>query len=149
MTTAAVTTNVSVTSASAPGRGLNIALWIAQVLLAIVFGLAGAMKVFTPIDVLSRNMSWVKDAQVLIRFIGVSELAGMLGILLPSITRIRPKLTSLAAVGLFIVMLLATGFHVSKGELSALPVTLGLGALSAFVAWGRFRRAPIRARAMR
>ena len=126
-----------------PARGLNITLWVAQVLLALVFGLSGSMKVFTPIEMLSKNMSWVRDAELLIRFIGISELAGMLGLLLPSLTRIKPRLTSLAALGLVVVMVLATGFHVSRGEFHALPITLGLGALAAFVAWGRFRKAPI------
>lgn len=57
--------------------------------------------------------------------------------------RIQPKLTLLAAFGLVLVMLLASGFHVVRGEYFALPITLGLGALAAFVAWGRAWKAPI------
>ena len=129
-----------------PARGLSISLWIAQILLALVFGFAGAMKLFTPIEELAKNAAWIKDSEFLIRFIGTSELVGALGMVLPSLSRIKPKLTSLAAVGLFVVMVLATGFHVMRGEAKFTPMPLALGALAAFVAWGRFRKAPIAAR---
>ena len=129
--------------ADKPARGLSIALWIAQILLALVFGFAGTMKLFTPIAELAKHAAWIKDSAFLIRFIGTSELAGGLGMLLPSLTRIKPKLTSLAAVGLFVIMVLATGFHLMRGEAKFTPMTLALGALAAFVAWGRFRKAPI------
>ena len=129
-----------------PARGLHIALWIAQILLALVFGLSGAMKVITPIEELAKNAAWIRDSEFLIRFIGISELSGALGMLLPSLSRIKPKLTSLAAVGLFVIMILATGFHLMRGEAKFTPLTLAIGALAAFVAWGRFRKAPIVAR---
>jgi len=142
----AVNVNVSHASSLAsnkPARGLTIALWIAQILLALVFGFAGSMKILTPIEELAKNAAWIKDSELLIRFIGTSEVAGALGMLLPALTRIKPKLTSLAAVGLFIIMVLATGFHLMRGEAKFTPMTLALGALAAFVAWGRFRKAPI------
>jgi uncharacterized membrane protein YphA (DoxX/SURF4 family) len=129
-----------------PARGLSISLWIAQILLALVFGFAGAMKILTPIEELAKNAAWIKDSAFLIRFIGTSELAGALGMLLPSLTRIKPKLTSLAAVGLVIIMILATGFHLIRGEAKVIPMTLLLGAMAAFVAWGRYRKAAIAAR---
>jgi uncharacterized membrane protein YphA (DoxX/SURF4 family) len=129
-----------------PARGLPIALWIVQILLALIFGFAGAMKVFTPIEELAKNAAWIRDSEFLIRFIGISELSGALGMLLPSLTRIKPKLTSLAAVGFFTIMVLATGFHLMRGEAKFTPMTLAIGALAAFVAWGRFRKAPIAAR---
>jgi len=135
--------NASPVTSEAPSRGLSISLWIAQILLALVFGFAGAMKIFTPIEELAKNAAWIKDSQFLIRFIGTSELAGALGMLLPALTRIQPKLTSLAAVGLFVIMILATGFHLMQGEAKFTPMTLAIGALAAFVAWGRFRKAPI------
>ena len=73
-------------------------------------------------------------------------MAGALGVLLPSLSRIKPGLTSLAALGLAVVMVLATGFHLLRGEARFTPLTLALGALAVFVAWGRFRKAPIQAR---
>ena len=146
MTTAVDVAHVPTPSESAaPARslGLGIALWIAQVLLALVFGFAGSMKLLTPIDELAKNAAWIKDAVILIRFIGVSEVAGALGMLLPALSRIRPRLTSLAGLGLFTIMVLATGFHLVRGEARFTPLTIALGAIAGFVAWGRFRKAPI------
>jgi putative oxidoreductase len=76
-------------------------------------------------------------------FIGVAEVLGALGMILPAITRIRPKLTGLAGVGLLTIMVLALGFHIMRGELSHTPPVIVLGALATFVAWGRLKKAPI------
>lgn len=133
-------------NAPAPSKAMNVALWIAQLLLAAAFGMAGAMKATTPIAELTPKMPWVANLPYLVRFIGVSELAGALGLLLPALTRIKPWLTPLAALGLVVVMVLATAFHILRGEYPVLPVPLLLGALAAFVAWGRTRKAPIAAR---
>lgn len=126
------------------GKGLHITLWIVQIVLALMFGMAGAMKATTPIAVLSKKMAWVESVPSgLVRFIGLCELAGAMGLILPAATRIKPGLTALAATGLLAIMVLAVPFHVSRGEtkLIAAPVTLGL--LAAFVAWGRLRKAVI------
>jgi putative oxidoreductase len=122
---------------------LNIALWIAQVLLGVAFAMAGFMKLVSPIDELARNMSWVYEARALVRFIGAAELLGALGLVLPSAMRIKPWLTPLAAVGLGVVMVLAMGFHATRGELETLPVNVALGGIAAFIAWGRWKKAPI------
>jgi len=127
---------------------LHIALWVAQGLLAAAFGMAGAMKLATPITALAAQMGWPGDVPAaLVRLIGAAELAGALGLVLPSALRIRPVLTPLAAAGLVAVMVLAAGFHLTRGEASMLPANLILGVLAAFVAWGRYRKAPIPARA--
>ncbi len=132
-----------------PGSiAINVTLWIAQLLLAVAFGMAGIMKSTQPIPDLAAAMGWPGDLPaVVVRFIGASELAGALGLVLPSATRIRPLLTPLAAIGLVLVMLLAALFHISRGEWSALPINVVLGGLAAFVAWGRLRKAPIFPRA--
>ncbi len=144
MSTTATTTAAGV-SGPAPkaARGLNIGLWIAQALLALAFGMAGMMKLLTPIEELAKNADWVLAHPGLMRFIGISEVAGALGILLPALTRMKPALTRLAAVGLLMIMVLASAFHISRGEFNHLPATVILGALAAFVAWGRYRKAPI------
>jgi len=130
-----------------PNRGLHIALWTVQVLLAAMFLMGGFMKTVQPMDVLATSMPFtVVVGMPLTRFIGVSELAGALGLILPALTRIRPGFTPLAGAGLALVMLLAIGFHVAHGEFQALPKNLILGGLAAFVAWGRSRKAPIPAR---
>jgi putative oxidoreductase len=126
------------------GRGVNIALWVVQVILALMFGLAGVMKTTAPIEELVAKMVWPGAMpEALVRFIGACELAGAIGMILPSVTRIQPRLTVAAGVGLAAVMVLAMCFHLSRGELHALPINLGLGSLAAFVAWGRWKIAPI------
>jgi len=114
-----------------------------QAVLAAAFGMAGVMKTTMPIPELAQRMIWPGAIPVpLVRFIGVSELAAALGLILPAATRILPGLTPLAAVGLVAIMALAIPFHVSRGELQALPINLFFGGLAAF-AWGRYRKAPI------
>lgn len=135
------------TKPASAGKGLHVGLWVAQVLLAVAFGMAGAMKAFTPIGELAGSLPWVSEVPAaLVRFIGASELAAALGLVLPAATRIRPGLTVLAAGGLVLVMVLAAIFHLMRGEAGALPVNVLLGGLAAFVAWGRARKAPIPAR---
>ena len=124
------------------GRGFRIALWTAQILLALLFGFAGATKAFAPIAELVKTMPFASNV-ALVRFIGISELAGALGLLLPALTRISPWLTPLAAAALTLVMVLAAGYHVALGEFAHSLVPLALGALSWFIAWGRIYRAPI------
>src|SRR6201988_2591861 len=105
------------TTKNIPSKVLNIALWIAQILLAIMFFNAGRLKLFFPMDVLAVIMPWTIDVPVwLVRFIGTSELLGSIGLLLPSILRIKPKLTPYAAFGFALIMLFAIVFHLSRGE---------------------------------
>lgn len=135
-------------SSTGPSPVLNISLWVVQVLLAVAFGFAGVMKSAAPIADLVEKMVWPGALpEGVVRLIGVSELAAALGLTLPSLTRIKPGLTPLAAAGLVVVMTLAAIFHVTRGEIGALPVNIGLGALAMFVAWGRWKKAPIAPRA--
>ena len=128
-------------------KGLRIGLWIAQALLAAAFTTVGLVKLTTPIDQLQAAMPWVGGTMgPLARYIGVAELLGAAGLVLPSLTRVKPHLTPLAALGLTTVMFFAALTHASRGELGMLPVNATLGALAAFVAWGRARKAPIRPR---
>ena len=123
---------------------MNVALWVAQALLAAAFAIAGAMKTTMPIATLAESLKWAGDLPpALVRFIGACELAGAIGVVVPSMTRIKPTLAPLAAGGLVLIMILASLFHITRGEISALPFTGSLGALAAFVAWGRSRRATI------
>ena len=130
--------------AGAHVRGMHAALWIVQALLGAGFGLGGLMKATLPIDELTDVFGWPADLPLgLVRFIGVSELLGGIGLVLPSLTRIRPLLTPLAALGIMTIMLFAMVFHISRQEWQTLPVNLVFGALAAFVAWGRYRLVPI------
>lgn len=129
-------------------KGWNIALWILQVLLAFAWLGAGFMKATQPIDQLAAaGMGFVNTFPVwAVRFIGISEIAGALGLILPSALRIKPILTPVAGFALALVMVLAALWHVSQGEMAALPSNIILGGLSAFVGWGRLKKAPIAAR---
>lgn len=130
-------------SAQRPSRGLHIGRWVAQVLLAVVFAMAGPMKLTVPAAELAKTTGALVLPVEMVRFIGVAELSGALGLLLPALTRIRPGLTALAAAALVVVMVLATGYHIVRGEFASVPVTILMGVLAAFVAWGRFKKAPI------
>jgi putative oxidoreductase len=125
---------------------MPILLWLVQILLACAFGMAGFMKSTQPIESLAQSgMVWAAQVPVaLVRFIGVSELLGAVGLILPAATKIKPSLTPLAALGLLTIMILAMAFHLSRGEAQALPINMVLGGLAAFVAWGRTKKAPIR-----
>jgi putative oxidoreductase len=128
-------------------RGLNASLWITQLVLAGMFGMAGVMKSSLPLAELAKTLAWTADVPgPLVRFIGAAELAGALGLLLPALLRARPVLTPLAAIGLAVVMVLAAGFHVMRGEFALLGMPIALGTLAAFLAWGRLRAVPITAR---
>jgi len=128
-------------------KGLHIALWVAQVLLALGFGMGGLMKSTTPMAELAAKMPWAGAVpELLVRLIGISEVAAAVGLILPAATKVRPSLTPLAAACLVVVMVLAAIFHVTRGEFEALPINIVLGGLAAFVAWGRHKKAPIAAR---
>jgi DoxX-like family len=130
--------------------GWRISLWAAQVILAVLFGLAGVLKTtMAPAELPPMGIAWATDVPVaLLRFIGAAELLGAIGVVLPALTRILPLLTPAAAVGFATIQVLAIGFHAIRGETGAtLPLNIALLALSLFVIWGRIRKAPIEPRA--
>lgn len=128
-------------------KAIHISLWIAQVLLAVMFILAGLMKATQPIEALAESLPWVSSTSLgLVRFIGVSELLGGIGLILPALLRIKPFLTIWAAIGLAVVMVLAAIFHASRGEYSGIGVNLVFMAIALFVAWGRSKKVPILAK---
>lgn len=119
---------------------MKILTWTVQILLAAAFLMAGFMKSTQPIEQLGAMLPWAKEVPtVMVRFIGISELAGGIGLLLPWMTGIRRNLTPLAAWGLALVMVLAAIYHATRGEFSALPINLVLGGLAAFIAIRRQR----------
>jgi len=126
---------------------LHVTLWVAQCLLAAVFFMAGWTKLSIPFDQLNTVMPWTADVpEPLVRFIGISEFTGAIGLLLPSILKIKPFLTPAAATGLAIVMLLATIFHISRDEFEAIGITLAFGSVAVFIAWGRLKKVPLKSK---
>ena len=125
---------------------MTYVLWIIQVLLALLFLFAGGTKLVLPIEVLMSmgSPNAIPLPGLFIRFIGVCEVLGAIGLILPGLMRTRPTLTPLAAAGLVIIMIGATVLtFLGDGFAMAMP-PLVVGLLAAFVAFGRWRLAPHR-----
>ena len=135
-------------SATATSRkALGITLWVLQVLLASFFVMVGYSHALMPFDQIAQQATWMNDVpRRLSLFIGYAEIAGGLGLIIPGATRLAPWLTPLAALGLATIMILAIPFHVLKGEASVIWMHALIAALAVFVAWGRWRKAPIAGR---
>jgi hypothetical protein len=117
---------------------MNIALWVVQVLLSLVFIAVGGMKLFayTKYKAMLEKNGSSGLTRGLVTFIGIAELAGAVGITLPMVTGVAPWLSAWAAVGLSVIMLLAVGHHLRHREPPVAPAILF--ALGVFVALGRF-----------
>lgn len=136
--------SAAVKSQTSGSKVLNIALWVAQVLIALAFVLIGYSKLTTPIEELSKMMVWTGQyPKVFVRSIGIIDMAGGLGVLLPSVSRILPRLTVIAAICCIALQFLAISFHISRGEAAATPPNFVFLALVIFIAWGRGRKVPI------
>jgi len=123
---------------------MNVVLWILQVLLAVAFFAHGWILLRPSADIAQLMLEslprwfWV--------FLGIAEICAAVGITLPGISRVQPWLVTWAAVGIMIVMVSATVWHVARAEWSSAVVTLILLAMATFVAYARARILPIRAR---
>src|SRR5205085_5673507 len=123
---------------------MNIVLWIVQILLALVFAMAGIMKVTRPFEKLAENMKWAKDVGPRgVRLIGTLEILGAIGLILPAVTGILPWLTPVAAIGLALTMIGAMITHGRRAEYSQIGINVILLLLTLFVAYGRFVIIPI------
>ena len=120
---------------------MNVALWVVQGLLAALFLLAGGMKLVLPVEEMTKQ---IQLPGLFLRFIGVAEVLGAIGLVLPGLLRIRPGLTPLAAAGLVIIMIGATVVTLASGMLAPALISLVVGLLAALVAYGRWRLAPHR-----
>ena len=122
-------------------------LWIVQGLLALIFLFTGGMKLLLPLEVLTEQ---VPLPGLFVRFLGVAEVLGVIGLILPGLLRIRPGLTPLAASGLVIIMIGATTLTLAggvvPGGVTLALISLVVGLLAAFVVYGRWRLAPLRGR---
>ena len=112
-------------------------LWIAQVLLAVFYGLLGGAKVFAPLDEVALWIPWTIEHPLLTRLTGLVDLVGAIGIIAPDLTGFLPKLGFWAAVGLTVLQLFAVAFHLVRHEPSYLPANVVALALSVFVLWAR------------
>lgn len=122
---------------------MNMALWIVQGLLAALFLFAGGTKLVLPIEEMTKQMpmpGWF------LRFIALCEVLGAIGLILPGLLRIQPGLTPLAAAGLVIIMVGAVVVTLMTGDVAMALIPLVVGLLAAFVAYGRWRPAPLSAK---
>jgi len=124
-----------------PTKALGVALWTAQITLAMLFLFAGVMKFVMPVKEMTSGSSLPGS---FFHFIGVMEVLGAIGLVLPCLLRISPFLTPVAACGLVIIMAGATVTSIPMGWISLLPLFVGVAA--AFIAYGRFKLLPIQPR---
>jgi hypothetical protein len=124
---------------SASHRKRNVALWIIQGLLAALFLFSGVTKLILPIEEMTRQIAL---PGLFLRFIGVCEILGALGLILPGIFRVRTGLTPVAATALVIIMIGATVVNLVAGQRVAALITLVVGLLLAFVAYNRSKMLP-------
>jgi hypothetical protein len=120
-------------------RFKNALLWTIQVLLALLFLFSGGTKLILPIAEMTKQISL---PGAFLRFIGVAEVLGALGLILPGLTHIRPILTPLAAAGLTIIMIGATVLTATHLGIGPALFPLATGVLTTFVALSRWRSAP-------
>lgn len=123
---------------------MNVVLWIIQALLALMFLMSGIMKVTRKKEQLAAQMGWVEDfSQPVIQMIGTVEILGALGVILPSLTKILPWLTPLAAAGLVLTMIGASLTHYRRKEFPMIAINTVLLALALAVVIGRFWIMPL------
>lgn len=118
-------------------RTLNIILWVVQFLIAIMMLWASGMKLFQPTEKLAQMWPWVAEHTTLVKFTGIFDLLGGLGIILPNILSIKPKITVFTAWAIVVLMLCASFFHISRGEASSIAINVVFVFMAGFVAWGR------------
>ncbi|MDQ6770025.1 MAG: DoxX family protein [Gemmatimonadota bacterium] len=116
-------------------RMRSTTLWVVQGLLALTFLFAGVMKFVMPVAVMTKDTPYLSG--LFLHFIGVAEVFGAIGLILPSLVRIRPGLTSLAASGLVIIMIGATAITLTTPQPAGALMPLVVGLLATFVAYGR------------
>lgn len=125
-------------------RGWSAALWAAQLLLAAAYGLFGSMKATRPLAELAPMMTWVNQfPEVFVRSLGVAEMLGAVGLILPGLLRIQPQMVRVTAFFILAHQACAVALHASRGEFAALPLNAILIALAALIAWGRKAKAPL------
>jgi uncharacterized membrane protein YphA (DoxX/SURF4 family) len=127
---------------------MKTTLWILQVLWGVSFSMNGFGKIIWYKQALwnqaLQQVPWLYAVpQDLAIFIGIAEFLGGVGLILPAITGVKPKLTPFAAIGLTLVMILAAVFHIARGEYIFVPINLVLGGVAAFIAYGRLVVKPI------
>jgi uncharacterized membrane protein YphA (DoxX/SURF4 family) len=118
---------------------MNTIIWIIQGITALMFAMAGSMKLTQPKEKLVKSLPWVVDFSLpTVRFIGTSELLGATGLIVPMAANVLPILTPIAAIGLTVLMVLAASYHIRKNQYKEVMFNAVLFILSAIIAYARF-----------
>ncbi len=118
-------------------------LWIMQIVMGIYFIAIGVVHFVVP-EGLPGMMAWMYDLDDNVHlFAGTAEILGGLGLILPGWLKIQPKLTTLAAEGLVLMMAGAIVYHISRGEYGNLATNVIIGAVVAVIAYGRGKKTPL------
>jgi uncharacterized membrane protein len=112
---------------------MEIAVWIVSGILALMYLFAGFTKTFTPLEKLKGQMPWVESTQKWTRLIGIVEILGAIGLILPRLLDIAPWLAIVSAFGLALVQLFAIPVHVRRKENKVIPMNVVLFAAALFV----------------
>ncbi|WP_375586886.1 DoxX family protein [Flagellimonas aurea] len=118
---------------------LNMALWLFQILLAVIFVWAGTMKLFQPNGL---PWPWTKENPELVTISGILDLLAGLGLTLPTLLGVRPKMTIYAAYGIIALMIAASIFHSMRGEGDQIGFNIFILFSALFIAWGRHKKVP-------
>jgi uncharacterized membrane protein len=122
---------------------MNIILWILQIFLGLYFVVIGVMHFAVPPG-LPPQMAWMYELRPWLHWVsGIAEILGGIGLILPSLMRIKPQLTVWAALGLVGVMIGAMIWHLTRGEAQNMGLNIILAALLTFIAYGRYKLQPI------
>jgi putative oxidoreductase len=124
-------------------KGLILALWIAQGLISLTLVWGAYAKLLQPLEDTAKMLPWALDNPGLLKFTGIIDLLGGLGIILPAALRIQPKLTVFAAYGIIALMVLGSIFHISRGEAPLIGMNIFIILIAVFIAWGRTKKLPI------
>ncbi|MFK7949849.1 MAG: DoxX family protein [Saprospiraceae bacterium] len=124
-------------------KAMNIGLWVAQGLVSLMLLWGAYAKLGMPAEELSAMMPWTAENPTLTTLTGIVDLLGGLGLILPALLKIQPKLTIYAAYGTILLMVAGSIFHGSRSEFSSIGMNVVLMAIAAFIAWGRSNKAPI------
>jgi hypothetical protein len=125
---------------------IHLTLWVLQVVLSVSLIWASAMKFFQPADKLAAMWPWTADNPMLVKLTAVLDFLAGIGLILPTLLRVQPKLTVYAAYGTIALMVAASIFHITRGEASLIGVNIFFAGFAAFIAWGRLKKAPIKSR---
>ncbi|PWB23388.1 DoxX family protein [Flavobacterium sp. HTF] len=119
-------------------KALQIILWLVQIILFFSFMSGAFLKLFFSIEKLAAMWPWAAQVPVLfVRFTGIVDLLGGIGILIPTLLNVKPKFTRITAVGIIILMVCASIFHICRGEASEIGINIFFAILAGVVFFGR------------